>query len=354
MELNIGSTIAHLRKVKGLTQEQLAHLVGVSTPAVSKWETNASYPDITLLAPIARALNTNIDTLLTYTEKLSVAQAAGMAAEVAVLAGEKGNASALARARELLCTYPENPALQFYLASILLGLQTKSGSEEERGELVEQAEAMLISVFDSGDADLRPSAAYQLASLYLIENELDRAEKCLDVMPGPAPDAHLLKAALCEKRGDHKKAKLMVQTNLYMALQKAETCLAKLMSVNYAEDAEKALRICEIHKKLAELMDYPFAMSDGLFAEVYMRMGQEEMASEALFRLAESLTGVVKPWGQELFSEMSLNADQVRSTLTHMRQRMLEGFEKDEEIKALHGNETFRRALRLLQTGKNT
>ena len=62
--MNIGGHIAALRKTRGLTQEQLAAQLGVSAPAVSKWETNSSCPDITLLCPLARALGTNVDTLL--------------------------------------------------------------------------------------------------------------------------------------------------------------------------------------------------------------------------------------------------------------------------------------------------
>ena len=64
--MNIGGHIAALRKARGLTQEQLAAQLGVSAPAVSKWETNSSCPDITLLCPLARALGTNVDTLLQF------------------------------------------------------------------------------------------------------------------------------------------------------------------------------------------------------------------------------------------------------------------------------------------------
>lgn len=38
----IGGNIAALRKAKGLTQEQLADMLGISAPAVSKWETGGS------------------------------------------------------------------------------------------------------------------------------------------------------------------------------------------------------------------------------------------------------------------------------------------------------------------------
>lgn len=71
MELKIGSKIAELRKAKGMTQEQLALALEISAPAVSKWETDNSYPDITLLCPLARALDTNVDTLLEYDEVMT-------------------------------------------------------------------------------------------------------------------------------------------------------------------------------------------------------------------------------------------------------------------------------------------
>ena len=70
MELKLGANIAALRKAKGMTQEQLAAVLGISPPAVSKWETNTSYPDITLLCPLARALDTNVDMLLNYEKTL--------------------------------------------------------------------------------------------------------------------------------------------------------------------------------------------------------------------------------------------------------------------------------------------
>ena len=43
MELKLGANIAALRKAKGMTQEQLAAALGISSPAVSKWETGVSH-----------------------------------------------------------------------------------------------------------------------------------------------------------------------------------------------------------------------------------------------------------------------------------------------------------------------
>lgn len=69
--MNIGTVIRTYRKEKSLTQEEMAKRLGVSTPAVNKWENGHSLPDITLLAPIARLLEIDIDTLLDYKEDLS-------------------------------------------------------------------------------------------------------------------------------------------------------------------------------------------------------------------------------------------------------------------------------------------
>ena len=63
----LGAKIAALRKIRNMTQEQLAAQLGISAPAVSKWETGSSYPDITLLAPLARALGTNLDMIRYFT-----------------------------------------------------------------------------------------------------------------------------------------------------------------------------------------------------------------------------------------------------------------------------------------------
>ena len=56
---------------KKLTQEEVAGYLGVTAPAVNKWENGNSFPDISLLAPIARLLGISTDTLLSYREELT-------------------------------------------------------------------------------------------------------------------------------------------------------------------------------------------------------------------------------------------------------------------------------------------
>ncbi|MBQ5592587.1 MAG: helix-turn-helix domain-containing protein [Clostridia bacterium] len=59
-----GATIKRLREAKGITQTQLAEKIGVSSKAVSKWETAKGLPDITLIEPLARALGVSVMELM--------------------------------------------------------------------------------------------------------------------------------------------------------------------------------------------------------------------------------------------------------------------------------------------------
>ena len=72
--MEIGSVIRKYRKEAGLTQEDMANKLGVTAPAVNKWENGNTKPDIDLLAPIARLFNISLDTLISFREELSDAE----------------------------------------------------------------------------------------------------------------------------------------------------------------------------------------------------------------------------------------------------------------------------------------
>lgn len=59
-----GTIIKTHREARKMTQAELAAVLGVSDKAVSKWETGRSYPDITLIEPLAKALGLSAIELL--------------------------------------------------------------------------------------------------------------------------------------------------------------------------------------------------------------------------------------------------------------------------------------------------
>lgn len=64
MNETIGQRIQRLRKAKGLTQEDVAKRITISPQAVSKWENDASSPDITMIGDLADILGVSVDELL--------------------------------------------------------------------------------------------------------------------------------------------------------------------------------------------------------------------------------------------------------------------------------------------------
>lgn len=65
MNETIGNRISKHRREKGMTQEELAEKLGVSSQAVSKWENDQSCPDISLLPTLCRIFGISTDELLT-------------------------------------------------------------------------------------------------------------------------------------------------------------------------------------------------------------------------------------------------------------------------------------------------
>ena len=68
----LGTKISELRKSKGLTQEQLAIQLNVSSQAVSKWETNLSIPDLPILIELSNIFNVTLDELIKQQERQEI------------------------------------------------------------------------------------------------------------------------------------------------------------------------------------------------------------------------------------------------------------------------------------------
>lgn len=67
--MTIGESIRYHRKKQNLTQAQLAERLNVTPQAVSRWESRAGLPDLSMAVPLARALGTTTDELLRFGER---------------------------------------------------------------------------------------------------------------------------------------------------------------------------------------------------------------------------------------------------------------------------------------------
>ncbi len=290
-EPTIGGVIWDLRRKRGMTQEQLAEKVGVSPPAVSKWETGASCPDIGLLAPIARALDTDVNTLLSFAADFPQERYSELMTELRDLAKTGGDAT-LDRMEALLRRYPNDCHLRFQLSTLATGLPAMFGWTEAaaaRGAAL--AKESLDFVHRRGDPRLAPSAAYLLASLHLKAGALDQAEALLNTLPEAAAVSYplyaTLYATLYRRRGDRKKARETLQLQLLQSEQALLTCLAAMSSLDYADTEAEARQAWEAHCAVSQALGHPPTEAALLSASLAMEAGRQE---EALDRLEEAVS----------------------------------------------------------------
>ena len=177
--MQIHEIIRTRRTALGLTQEQLAGKLGVSAPAVNKWERGNSYPDITLLPVLARTLRVDLNTLLSFREDLTETEIAEFLNRLYEVSRTEGCGAAFSLAEEKLRQFPNSDALAYSAAGLLEGLLTlfpgtdktaRPGREDFVAGLYEQAA-------QSADPKIREWATYTVASRWtLLERELfDRA-----------------------------------------------------------------------------------------------------------------------------------------------------------------------------------
>lgn len=303
MEMKIGQKILQLRKEKGLTQEQLADELGVSAAAVSKWETDNSYPDITLLCPLARALGTNVDTLLQFEQTLSDDEVINMVKEIMEKIQNEGYEPGEQLLSEYLCQYPNSSALKFNAALVMdsLLMMFPDAPRERKARWTEQKQYLLTKLRETGRGAYWEISTMNLAGIAINEGQLGRAEQLLKELPEQTTDASLVWAQLYMMKEDFSKAREVVQKKLFSLVMQVESCLGIMTDRRLTADDEQILEICLVYKSVADLFGCG-ALYEGLLMEVYLRLGRLEDAVASFERYAEALDGKGLPLKKALFA----------------------------------------------------
>lgn len=343
--MKIGAKIIELRKAKGMTQEQLAAAVGVSAPAVSKWETDSSYPDITLLCPLARALGTDVDTLLAFEENLPEEDLGRYMVEIAELASAKKMPKAEGRLLELLYAYPSSIPLKFSATAVLsfFEMNAPDAAEEDKARWSKLKKELVRAVYDDGNPAYHLHAVSMLVALALGENDLDRAEELLKETTINTGDFTALWVRLYTQKGQRDKALEVLQRQLYKLVCDMRTCLMSMLGEELALDGDRCIEACRVLRQLDDTFCVAKGLSEGLFAEVYMRMGKTEEALDCLERLAEQAAKQMEPPSPLLFAPAVAPGPQQLERSRKMYLDILQELEKEECFRDLRQNERFRK-----------
>ena len=196
--MNMHTIIRQKRLELGLTQEQVAERLGVTAPAVNKWEKGTTCPDIALVAPLARLLKTDVNTLLCFREDLTDQEIGQFCALVAETVQRDGFPAGSEQVFEKLRAYPACDKLTYSMAAYLEGALLFSGlSGEEREAYQARIDALYERAADSENQRIRSGALYVLASKAIQKKEYAKAEDLLGRLPEPdALDKRQLQANL--------------------------------------------------------------------------------------------------------------------------------------------------------------
>lgn len=203
MELKLGDKIRELRRRDGRTQENLADALGVTCQAVSRWEQNATFPDMTLIPSIANYFGISIDELFGY-ENDRDKKIDAVLEKNEILAREDNGVDVhiderLTMLRAALIEFPANEKLLYALGDALVnaGYVRLGQSSVVEGEYyVTEAERHrknpywneAIPIFEklideTKDIRIREKSVGWLIDLYCNMGENDRAMAIAENMP---------------------------------------------------------------------------------------------------------------------------------------------------------------------------
>ncbi len=261
MPMNL--VIQERRKQLGLTQEQVAESLNVSIPAVSKWETGSTNPDISILPQLARLLKIDLNTLFCFQEEMNNHEIIEFCKQIIETFQTVGVASAFETAKEKIQQFPHNDTLLHTLCFQLQGHLSMSGlSENDRMPYTKLLQSWYKRLSCSEDPQINNSAKYMLASGYIHSGEYENAQEVLDTMPdrnnvlSNMADKQLLQVAIYQHTGETQKAVKELQQALLFAAQRVQLIMGKLLDAELlAGNHDIAKNIAEKTSQLPSLLD---------------------------------------------------------------------------------------------------
>ena len=168
-ELNIARAIINKRKEKGITQEELAGQIGVSSAAVSKWETEQSYPDILLLPQLAAYFNISVDELIGYQPQMTKKDIAKLYCKLYKDLSQKPLDEVFEQCREATKKYFSCFPLLQQMGTLLVNAVPLIDDEEKSAATIAEAKELFVRVkTQSDDAELMKAAVYMEASCSML------------------------------------------------------------------------------------------------------------------------------------------------------------------------------------------
>lgn len=348
--MSMHTIIYEKRRALGLTQEQVAEALGVSAPAVHKWEKGCSYPDITLLPRLARLLKVDLNTLFCFRKTLTEQEVLDFLNDMAKEIKAEGPKAGIAFAESLMQEYPGCSALIEGAANVLQGsLILSQLSIEERQACQPYITSWYERAMDCEDEKVKRRAGFMTASQYLQNNELEKAQYILDRLPEQdLLNKNLLQADLFCRQKKPDEAVRLLQKNLLQAAHGILGIFWRLISAELETgNTDSANETARKAKTAADAFD--FGGYTGLIGmETVLR--ETKNVPESLELLNQMLQAAAGPW--EMHTSVlydQLYPQQEKDTQIHIGSKiipqLLMMLETDPAYDFLRGEKAFQELL---------
>ncbi len=173
MRLTISKNIRAFRKQRGLTQEQLAEVLGVTTGAVYKWESGLSFPELPMIVELADFFDTSVDALLGYEMKDNRLKATVTRLQEYRRSKDRDG---LAEAEKALKKYPHSFQIVSQSAALYSSFGYESGDKALFHRALELLEQSRLLLSQNEDPQISEQTIYgRIAQTYLGLGETDKA-----------------------------------------------------------------------------------------------------------------------------------------------------------------------------------
>ncbi|MDF2512634.1 MAG: hypothetical protein K0S04_2500 [Herbinix sp.] len=355
--IQIGRIIAIHRKEKGITQEELANHLGVSKPAVSKWESGQSYPDILLLPELASYFDITIDHLIGYEPQMTKEDVRKLYHRLAKDFAEKPFTQVYEECEGYLKKYFSCWELQYRMGLLLINHSSLAGSQEAAINIMERVLKLYQRIEKSCDEVIMVKMALKMQSLchLMLQQPLEAIDILEDIQELYMPAESMLVKAY-QMKGDQQKALEHLQGYTYMNLVTMLGAATDYLAM-YAGQPEKMKFYYDLFLDLGRLFEVEELHSVMLIqihlsaAMIYISQGNKEEALEALEKYTELLLksnhGEFSLHGNRIFdmvdqylvnvieeTEMPRNSEVVWNDLINiiLNNPMFEALEKEERF----------------------
>lgn len=343
--MSLGKVIRKYRKNRNLTQEEMAGRLGVTASAVNKWENENSYPDITLLAPIARLLNISLDTLLSFREDLTTEEINEIVCEADSKLKEESYDEAFLWAKKKLEQYPNCEELILNIAIIFDAqriVQEVSNKEEYDDYLC----SLYVRVLDSDDETIRIRAADSLVGFYMRKKQYDKAEKYLEYFSIQNPERKRKQAQIYAETGRVKEAYKAYEELLFSDYQRVSMELHGMYMLALQDnDRKRAHRLVDKQKELARCFEMGkyYEISSGL------ELATLEKDTDSVVTIMEEMLSCIEQIGDfrksQLYEHMEFK--EIREDyMAEVKENLLKCFCDEESFGFLKNDERWQRLVK--------